>query len=327
MCRLVRGSYFNSNKGRREAHAWNIVYNRYDGQEYVIDCMNMIHHPGRVLSVRDAPPYCIDQRSRLCTRRKLTQKGASNYDYVCFHQLHLLQEQCKGSFNARMHQRELALKIFAPEDIMSAARELELMIYLTHENIIRPEFVLPIEHRARILTARRQYTLGRVEMCLSPCQIISIFQHVARAVAHMHDRQMYHFHIRPANIVFNMADDGTISRVQLIDLGAARFFDEISAERKEALTIPCGPYAPPEMEVDMGSIAPDRVDSFSFGVSLAEVWVANQRNSECQTPYELVNLELCSLLARCVRQDASERPPFSYIVQQLEQIEKIVKVS
>lgn len=320
MCRLVRGAFFNSDKGRYEAHAWNIIYNRYDGQEYLIDCMN---HPNRVLSIHhpEARPYCIDRRSHRCLLRKLTQKGASNYDHVCFHRLHLLQEQCKGSFDARMNRRELALKIFAPEDIMPAARELELMIYLTHENIIRPEFVLPIEHRARILTARRQYTLGCVELRLSPCQIIHIFQHVARAVAHMHDRQMYHFHIRPENIVFNMVDDGTISHVQLIDLGAARFFDEISAETKEAL-IPCEPYAPPEMEVGMGSIAPDRVDSFSFGVSLAKVWAANQQNSERQTPYELY-----SLLARCMRHDASERPPFSVIVQQLEQIEKIVKVS
>jgi serine/threonine-protein kinase len=173
--------------------------------------------------------------------------------------------------------REVALK-FAhvaerrPDLLARMAREQQLLAALDHPNIARlyEAGVTPEGQPYLVLEYVAGSGLG--EYCsaqqLSTTQLLQLFQQIARAVAHAHERQIVHRDLKPANVM--VTDAGS---VRLLDFGIGKLLtDGLPAQLQLSLLTgqPLTPaYASPEQVLGAAAGLPS--DVYSLGVVLYEL--------------------------------------------------------
>lgn len=194
-------------------------------------------------------------------------------------------------------------------------REMSIAAHVRHPNLV--QFIgATLEGNPMILLELMPTSL-RAQMGhgpLSHTQSKSICQDVAKALNYLHlmkPKEIIHRDISSANVLLEPSGTDTW-KAKLSDYGSANFIQLITT------LAPGGPaYAAPE------SLTPElqspKMDVFSYGVLLMEVFVSEfpDPSTRKDTMQQIQHPLIAGLVQQCLEVKPEERPPMSYVLQQL----------
>ncbi|MEM9381969.1 MAG: serine/threonine-protein kinase, partial [Planctomycetota bacterium] len=134
------------------------------------------------------------------------------------------------------------------------------------------------------------------EEALDALSVVALFEEVARALQHVHERGIVHRDVKPTNVL--VTEDGT---PVLIDFGAARVTEGAAVTAGPHLTVGAAPHTPafasPEQE--RGETATPAADLYALGVTLRSVL------EECGR--SRIDRRLAAVLDRASRESSERR--------------------
>jgi serine/threonine protein kinase len=171
---------------------------------------------------------------------------------------------------------------------------------------------------------------------IDPRKIIQIMLQISSAIAHLHEHQIFHGDIKPANIMIDEKDDGSI-HIKLIDFGISAHFDDI-LQLKQGSPLYFSPEIAHQLNISSSS------DIWAFAVMLLQMlsdddkpfFLKSAKSSDDivstlkslsfdSTPFpeNLLYHEdpnvvfLARVVQRCLSLDSSDRPRAQEIVEEL----------
>lgn len=192
-------------------------------------------------------------------------------------------------------------------------------------------------------------TCVKAERKIAPQKIVKIMAQIFAAIAHLHEHRIFHGDIKPANIMLNEKDDGTV-HIKIIDFGMSAHFDAI-IQRVQGSPL----YFSPEIahqcrkaheQKEQGYTIDHTSDMWALGVVILEMLyceeeykpfflhAAKNRNdiekilrslSFDRTPFPQTLLQnedpnvcfLARIAQRCLSLDKSQRPTAQQIFEEL----------
>ena len=195
-------------------------------------------------------------------------------------------------------------------------REMSIAARVRHPNLV--QFIgAMMEGESIILTELMATSLRAVleRRPFNPAQITSINLDVARALNYlhlMHPDPIIHRDISSANVLLEPGPSNSW-RAKVSDYGSANFLLQLRTAG------PGNPiYAAPE--ADIPSQQSSKMDVYSYGVLLLEMWSRRFPNpEECEALLQRVQQPaMVTLIRQCMEQEPVRRPTMSDIVRQLE---------
>jgi len=181
----------------------------------------------------------------------------------------------KGTLCCTKELKFLGENCYTP---LAAAFEIKALLHLRHDNVLRGlgffqsgsnlKIVLPYMDRRCLLS---DWQANKTSYKKSRPAVSHVCIGLARALAYLHDCQIVHRDVKPANILLSSGNE-----VKLADFGVSRhlgFPDQFPPEG------PLGTqtYSPPEQWLESppcGQTPNEKVDIWAFGVVLAELLTA-----------------------------------------------------
>ena len=239
---------------------------------------------------------------------ELTQEvlGRGSWDTVCvarFRGLHVAAK-CLQHLNVSDYNRQLF------------SREMTIAATIRHPNLL--QFIGATTEGQPVILTELMSTSLRAELerrPLSPHQITSISQDVARALLYLHLMQpdpVIHRDISSANVLLNPGPSGSwLAKVS--DYGSANYLRQVTTRS------PGNPsYAAPEASIPTQQTT--KMDVYSYGVLLLEMW-SRKFPEKAEHTTLLLGLErddVREVVQRCLQQDQLLRPEMKDIVEELQ---------
>jgi hypothetical protein len=142
-------------------------------------------------------------------------------------------------------------------------------------------------------------------------RLLDLFQSIADAVEHLHQRGIMHRDLKPANVML----DGK-GRARVCDVGLARLLDETDPFTVPGFVVGCPPYMAPEQAQGCNDLTL-AIDVWALGAILYEFLTGqrpqNWRDAEPVPPPSSCNnrlagdVHLDNLCARCLDRDPTKR--------------------
>ena len=195
-------------------------------------------------------------------------------------------------------------------------REMSIAARVRHPNLV--QFIgAMMEGEPIILTELMATSLRAVleRRPFNPAQITSISLDVARALNYlhlMHPDPIIHRDISSANVLLEPGPNNSW-RAKVSDYGSANFLQQLRTAGPGNPT-----YAAPE--ADIPSQQSSKMDVYSYGVLLLEMWSRRFPNpEECEALLQRVQQPaMVALIRQCMEQEPVRRPTMSDIIRQLE---------
>lgn len=210
--------------------------------------------------------------------------------------------QQRGKFNAvylaideRNNRLIIVKKLNEPSTPQSIAQfKKELTLQISHPNIIQTldYFVEQNEHYlvreyvegidSKVYLKSKRLTIEEVVYCA---------KHILNALCKLHEHQIYHCDIRPANIILH--HKSILShQVKLLDFGLAKVQSDFVQHQPFALI-----YSAPEQILQYTDLINASTDLYALGVTMHE-WLTGKPPFYDTNPELLMNLQLTQPLAK-----------------------------
>eukprot|EP00474_Spongospora_subterranea_P010483 CRZ10941.1 hypothetical protein [Spongospora subterranea] len=205
--------------------------------------------------------------------------------------------------------------ILSPYNRSLFEREMYLYSLLSHPHLLKcygactDEEDVPLLILEKMTTSLRAILIRRAEP-FPAHQALKVISAIAAALYYLHNltpAPIVHRDLSSANVLCELADNGSITAVKLSDFGSAHFVDQT------ATAAPGAPiYSAPE--VLQGSNVPlvfrTASDIYSFGALVAEIFTGQQpdpqrRNQQVMT---IRSQNIRQLVERCIAADWRRRP-------------------
>lgn len=245
-------------------------------------------------------------------------------------------------YKAIWNRKIVALKrlrfssVLSDEEVKDCIRELKILVKAQHQNIVK-FYGLVLNDRlsdlAYVMEFMERGSLQRVLQSgvhLSYLARLRIARDVARGMAYLHSLQppIVHRDLKSSNLLLDMDFN-----CKICDFGISAIKDKTMKTMTGTLE-----YMAPEVLRGDGDYD-EKVDSYSFGVVMTELFSGNQpysklqedlrtiqykaRISNVQVRPELPSLEFCTksvqvLIKECLQEKPSDRPSFDVILPRIE---------
>ncbi|CAI5999562.1 unnamed protein product [Closterium sp. NIES-64] len=244
-----------------------------------------------------------------------------------------VEEDVEGLYEGQ----DVAIKILRPPDSEGEAeklahqfkQEVDLLARLDHPNVVRfigacqrpPTWCILTEYLGG--GSLRGFLQKREGQLLPLQEVVRLALDIARGMAYLHAEGVVHRDLKPDNLVLT-----TDTIVKITDFGVARLEADTSL-----MTAETGTYRWMAPEVVDHRPYTKNVDVYSFGIVLWELCTVQlpfAGMTAMQAAFAVVNrgtrpdippsipLPLAELMQVCWHSNPDRRPPFTYVVQQLE---------
>lgn len=337
----------------REAHVFN-TYDKYSLDVFVVDGWQRDAQEGVEDFLKDQfqelvessseqrmlkLPSCIQQKDSLDEVIPSLKASQNVNDWeIDVSQLQVVAKIAGGSFSnlykGQYYGQDVAVKIIKDEEERFCRydefmRELTIMRKVRHRNVV--QFIGACTAKPNLCILFEYMSLGSVHdylrkagpLCLS--EVLRIAIDICRGMDYLHKMGLIHRDLKTANL---LCDENKM--VKIADFGVAR----VVAENGD-MTAETGTYRWMAPEVIEHKPYDQKADVFSFGVILWELLTGLIPYSEL-TPLQAAvgvvqkglrpqipqhcPLQLVSIMGACWRQTASERPSFSELLAQLQEL-------
>jgi formylglycine-generating enzyme required for sulfatase activity len=206
----------------------------------------------------------------------------------------------------RLLDRLVAIKFIAAGGTSKGARdrfftEARAAARITHANVVAVYRVAEFKRQPFLVAEYvRGRSLAELSFPVDRVRFIEIARDLARGLAAAHRRGVLHRDIKPANAM--ISEDGI---TKLVDFGLAELMHEAAPDGKAALAGTPNYMAP---ELWTGAAPSPHSDLYALGVVLFELYSGTSPSTvPLSTRVESPDLEVCSIIERCIARDPAER--------------------
>jgi protein-serine/threonine kinase len=159
-----------------------------------------------------------------------------------------------------------AIKIILFGDAPEELEEVKLLQQLKHQNIVQFHESFAVDREFMILMEFcSNGNIAQLKPLINELLLLAIIRDLASALAHIHERSLIHFDVKPQNVLLS-----SIGEIRLSDFGISRRADSATVQKQ------CGKpgtvlYMSPEML--QGKPATSAVDIWSLGITAFEMAV------------------------------------------------------
>jgi len=177
--------------------------------------------------------------------------------------------------NTALEDRVVAIKILhgkhnSPEKRKRFQQEAQILLRLNHQYILRFVDLLPYEHDLYLITeyAVRGSLRDRIDQSsslLPAKEVDQILSQIGRALQYIHQQNIMHLDLKPANILFNAQGEALLA-----DFGIAKIAAEVGMEKNEMVRGGTGTphYMAPEQ---IRGIPTPQSDQYAFSCMIYEL--------------------------------------------------------
>ncbi|MCB9451663.1 MAG: protein kinase [Anaerolineaceae bacterium] len=197
---------------------------------------------------------------------------------------HFIKRLGEGSYglvylarHPRIKERLVAvkyLKLGNPKETRTVEREVEILARLQHPNIVDIYDTYRFEHYQLIVMelirgGNLQDALNKIGGLLDLRDALEMIENLAFALGYVHNANILHLDLKPANILLDPVSEGQMARFVLTDFGIAQIVNPDSLRSTSVVGTP--KYMSPE-HFGFGNNKPDnRSDIYSLGVILYQL--------------------------------------------------------
>ena len=210
--------------------------------------------------------------------------------------------QQRGKFNAvylaideKNDRFVIVKKLNEPLSVQAIAQfKKELTWQISHPNMVQALDYFAIQNEHYLI---REYVDGKDSKAylkskrFTPEEAVYCAKQILEALSALHEHQIYHCDIRPANIIIHQNTILT-NHVKLLDLGLAKSKDETATHKPFALI-----YSAPEQILQHTNLINASTDLYALGVTMHE-WLTGKPPYYHTNPELLMNVQLTQPLSK-----------------------------